>query len=297
MPPLVFAGEARRLKSLPGRCRRWPGLFCSRAATAPKVSRNSRPTMIRDTFRLILQMAVVLTFAGRQAGGESRANGRSVRQAKDRDDRDHWGCDFAVLSRRHDDRYISIRRNGRLTLSGCSRPMAGSAATLNLLRALAGQSDLHNIHRVDLLFVEGSPQGARYRELTDDQRGPDVHGGDRGHAAKPPGPASGGILHLSRSPAARVRGSVDAGRLHLRRLYDVSAHLLWIGERTRQRDGAHVEFLRGIRNPIGLKVGPTLEADELMALIEAVPIPDGEPARPRSTAGSAPTRSPRDCPA
>jgi 3-deoxy-7-phosphoheptulonate synthase len=60
--------------------------------------------------------------------------------------------------------------------------------------------------------------------------------------------------------------------------YDVSAHLLWIGERTRQRDGAHVEFMRGIRNPIGLKVGPTLEADELMALIEALN-PDGEAGR------------------
>ena len=145
---------------------------------------------------------------------------------------------------------------------------AQSASTLNLLRAFAGggYADLHNIHRWTLGFVEGSPQGARYRELTDKisealafmaaigvtpQSHPDLHRVEffTCHEA---------LLLGFEEAMTRVDSTTGDW-------YDVSAHLLWIGERTRQLDGAHVEFMRGINNPIGLKVGPTLEPDELIA--------------------------------
>jgi 3-deoxy-7-phosphoheptulonate synthase len=147
-----------------------------------------------------------------------------------------------------------------------------SAATLNLLRAFAGggYADLHNIHRWTLGFVDDSPQGARYRELSDKISETLLHGRHRRHARNPSGAAPGGVLHQPRGPAAGLRGGDDPRRFHLGDWYDTSAHLLWIGERTRQLDGAHVEFMRGIKNPIGLKVGPTLEPDDLLRLIDAL---------------------------
>ncbi|MDE2355646.1 MAG: 3-deoxy-7-phosphoheptulonate synthase, partial [Alphaproteobacteria bacterium] len=149
------------------------------------------------------------------------------------------------------------------------------------LRAFAGggYADLHNIHRWTLGFVDGSPQGARYRELSDKisealtfmqaigvtpQSHPDLSRVEffTGHEA----------LLLGYEEALTRVDSTSGD------WYDVSAHLIWIGERTRQLDGAHVEFCRGVKNPIGLKVGPTLEPDELIALIDALN-PEDEPGR------------------
>ena len=128
-----------------------------------------------------------------------------------------------------------------------------SASTLNLLRAFAGggYADLHNIHRWTLGFVEGSPQGARYRELTDKISEALAFMAAIGVTPDPSG------LHrvefftchealLLGYEQALTRVDSTSGDW-----YDVSAHLLWIGERTRQLDGAHVEFMRGIKNPIG----------------------------------------------
>ncbi|MGH6992497.1 MAG: 3-deoxy-7-phosphoheptulonate synthase, partial [Caulobacteraceae bacterium] len=144
-----------------------------------------------------------------------------------------------------------------------------AASTLNLLRAFAGggYADLHNIHRWTLGFVDGSPQGERYRELSDK-----ISESLDFMAAIGVTPESHPGLHrveFFTCHEALLLGFEEA----LTRVdsttgdwYDVSAHLLWVGERTRQLDGAHVEFLRGINNPVGLKVGPTLEADELLRL-------------------------------
>ena len=156
-----------------------------------------------------------------------------------------------------------------------------SAATLNLLRAFAGggYADLHNIHRWTLGFVEGSPQGARYRELTDK-----ISEALAFMAAIGVTPESRPELHrveVFTAHEALLLGFEEA----MTRVdsttgdwYDVSAHLLWIGERTRKLDGAHVEFARGIENPIGLKVGPTLAPDDLLRLVEALN-PAGVPGR------------------
>ncbi len=156
-----------------------------------------------------------------------------------------------------------------------------SAATLNLLRAFAGggYADLYNIHRWTLGFVEGSPQGARYAELSEKisealsfmaaigvtpESQPDLHRVEffTAHEAL-----------LLGYEEAMTRVDSTSGDW-----YDTSAHLLWIGERTRQLDHAHVEFMKGIKNPIGLKIGPTIEPDEMMRLIDALSL-ENEPGR------------------
>ena len=146
-----------------------------------------------------------------------------------------------------------------------------SAATLNLLRAFAqgGYADLHRVHAWNQDFVADSPQGERYRELADrltetldfmaacgldSDTTPQIRETEfyTSHEA----------LFLSYEQAlTRVDSTTDEW-------YDCSAHLVWLGDRTRQVDGAHAEFLRGIKNPIGMKCGPTLEPDDLLRLID-----------------------------
>ncbi len=280
MPPLVFAGEARRLKALLGEVAAGKAFLLQGGDCAESFKEFSADN-IRDTFRLILQMAVVLTFAG---GKPVVKVGRMAGQfAKPRSDPTETvggvtlpayrgdninGMEFEAVSRAPDPQRLL-------------KAYAQSSATLNLLRAFAGggYADLHNIHRWTLSFVEGSPQAARYRELTDK-----ISEALTFMAAIGVTPQSHQDLHrvefftchealLLGFEEAMTRIDSTSGDW-----YDVSAHLLWIGERTRQLDGAHVEFARGVNNPVGLKVGPTLEPDELMALIEALN-PANEPGR------------------
>ena len=280
MPPLVFAGEARRLKSLLGDVAAGKAFLLQGGDCAESFKEFSADN-IRDTFRLILQMAVVLTFAGgkpvvkvaRMAGQFAKPRSEPIETIDGvtlpsyRGDIVN-GMEFEPVARAPDPERL-IKAYGQ------------SAATLNLLRAFAGggYADLHNIHRWTLGFVEGSPQGARYSELSDKISEALTFMGAIGVT-----PESHPDLHrveVFTSHEALLLGFEEA----LTRVdsttgdwYDVSAHLLWIGERTRQLDGAHVEFMRGVRNPIGLKVGPTLEPDELLRLIDALN-PQGEPGR------------------
>jgi len=270
LPPLVFAGEARRLRSLladvaEGRA------FLLQGGDCAESFKEFAADNIRDTFRLILQMAVVLTFAG---GKPVVKVGRMAGQfAKPRSSATETQNGLTLPSYRGDN------INGMEFTPEARTPdperllkaYAQSAATLNLLRAFAGggYADLYNIHRWTLGFVNDSPQGARYRELSEKigealtfmaaigvnpDTHPDLHRVEffTAHEALLLGPEE-----------AMTRVDSTSGEW-----YDTSAHLLWIGERTRQLDGAHVEFFRGIKNPVGVKVGPTLEADELLRLAD-----------------------------
>ncbi|MBX3484016.1 class II 3-deoxy-7-phosphoheptulonate synthase [Phenylobacterium sp.] len=272
MPPLVFAGEARRLKAaladvVEGKA------FLLQGGDCAESFKEFAADNIRDTFRLILQMAVVLTFAGgkpvvkvgRMAGqfGKPRSSPvetiDGVELPSYRGDNIN-GMDFTPESRTPDPQRLI-------------QAYSQSAATLNLLRAFAGggYADLYNIHRWTLGFVADSPQGARYRELGDKiseslsfmealginaQTHPTIHQVDFFTSHE-------GLLLGYEEAMTRVDSTSGEW-------YDTSAHLLWIGERTRQLDGAHVEYFRGIRNPIGVKVGPTLEPDELLKLIDVL---------------------------
>jgi 3-deoxy-7-phosphoheptulonate synthase len=272
MPPLVFAGEARRLKSLLGDVSEGRA-FLLQGGDCAESFKEFHADNIRDTFRLMLQMAVVMTFAGgrpvvkvgRMAGQFAKPRSSAVETQGDltlpsyRGDIIN-GMEFDAESRTPDPQRL-LQAYGQ------------SAATLNLLRAFAGggYADLHNIHRWTLGFVAGSPQGAAYRALADKISetlsfmeaigvNPQSHTGLR-------------QVEFFTSHEALLLGVEEA----MTRIdstsgdwYDTSAHLVWIGERTRQLDGAHIEFARGIKNPVGLKVGPTLEGDDLSRLIDVL---------------------------
>lgn len=272
MPPLVFAGEARRLKSLLGDVAAGKA-FLLQGGDCAESFKEFAADNIRDTFRLILQMAVVLTFAGgkpvvklgRMAGQFAKPRSSPIETLNDvtlpsyRGDIIN-GMEFTAEARTPDPQRL---------LQAYSQ----SAATLNLLRAFAGggYADLYNIHRWTLGFVNDSPQGARYHELSEKisealtfmaaigvtpESQPDLHRVEffTAHEAL-----------LLGFEEAMTRVDSTSGEW-----YDTSAHLVWIGERTRQLDGAHVEYFRGIRNPIGVKCGPTMEPDDLLRLIDVL---------------------------
>ena len=272
MPPLVFAGEARRLKSLLGDVAAGKA-FLLQGGDCSESFKEFSANNIRDTFRLLLQMAVVLTFAGgkpvvklgRIAGQFAKPRSEPIETIDGvtlpsyRGDNIN-GMDFTAADRTPDPERLLRAYNQ-------------SASTLNLLRAFAGggYADLYTIHRWTLGFVDDSPLGARYRELTDK-----ISEALAFMAAVGVTPETHSEMHrveFFTSHEALLLGFEEA----MTRVdsttgdwYDTSAHLVWIGERTRQLDGAHIEYMRGIKNPIGLKVGPTLEPDELLRLIDAL---------------------------
>lgn len=239
------------------------------------------PDNIRDTFRVLLQMAVVLTFGaampvvkvGRMAGQFAKPRSEDT-ETKDgvtlptyRGDMVN-GPAFTSEDRIPDPERLAQAYNQ-------------SAATLNLLRAFAqgGFADLNKVQRWNLDFVEDSPQGERYHDLASRlQEALDFMGacGLTSDTTKAMRETSFFTSHealLLNYEEAMTRVDSLSGDW-----YDTSAHMLWIGERTRQLDGAHIEFLRGVSNPVGCKVGPTMEPDELIRLIDAMS-PDNEPGR------------------
>ncbi len=279
-PPLVFAGEARRLgealaEVAEGRAFLLQGGDC--AESFAEFHANN----IRDTFKVLLQMAVVLTFAGgcpvvkvgRMAGQFAKPRSTPTESQGGVELPSYRGdivnaLEFDAAARRPDP--------GRLL-----QAYNQSAATLNLLRAFAqgGFADLHKVHRWNLDFVTDSPAGGRYRELAgriEDALDFMAACGLTADVVPRIGETefytSHEALLLPYEQALTRQDSLTGD------WYDCSAHLLWIGDRTRQPDGAHVEFLRGVNNPIGLKCGPSLEPDQLLRLIEVLN-PENRPGR------------------
>ena len=280
MPPLVFAGEARRLKQLLGDVAEGRA-FLLQGGDCAESFKEFHADNIRDTFRLILQMAVVLTFAG---GKPVVKVGRMAGQfAKPRSSPTET-VDGVTLPSYRGDNINGMEFTPEQRTPDPQRLLqayAQASSTLNLLRAFAGggYADLYNIHRWTLGFVNDSPQGARYRELSEKisealtfmaavgvtpETAPDLKRVEffTAHEAL-----------LLGFEEAMTRIDSTSGDW-----YDTSAHMVWIGERTRQLDGAHVEYFRGIRNPIGCKVGPTMEPDEVLRLIDVLN-PKNEPGR------------------
>ena len=271
-PPLVFAGEARNLTTRLGEVAAGRAFLLQAGDCAESFDALSADN-IRDKLRVILQMAVVLTYS---AGVPVVKVGRIAGQfAKPRSSPTEVVRDETLPSfRGHMVNDISFSASARV--ADANRLLTAyhaSAATLNLLRSFTkgGFADLGLVHSWNQEFVASSPAGRRYEEL------------------------AGGIDAALRFMAACGIGSSDDVRLNtvefftshealilpyeeaLTRTdsltgdpYDCSAHMLWVGERTRQLDGAHVEFLRGVRNPLGCKVGPTAEIPDVLDLCEAL---------------------------
>ncbi len=270
MPPLVFAGEARNLTESLAAVTEQRGFVLQAGDCAESFDAFSADA-IRDKLKVILQMAVVLTYGsgvptvkiGRIAG--QFAKPRSV--ATERRDgvelpsfRGDMVNDFAfdADARRPDpDRLV--------------RAYHQSASTLNLLRAFAkgGFADLSRVHAWNLEYVDASPEGRRYDALANE-----IDRALRFMAACGIDLASEHQLHevdFYTSHEALILGYEEAltRRDSLTdRWYDCSAHLVWAGDRTRQVSGAHLEFLSGIGNPVGVKLGPTATADEVVAICD-----------------------------
>jgi 3-deoxy-7-phosphoheptulonate synthase len=279
-PPLVFAGEARNLKAALSQVAQGKAFMLQGGDCAESFA-EFHADNIRDMFRVLLQMAVVLTFA---AGMPVVKVGRIAGQfAKPRSDDTETRGGVTLPSYRGDN-INGIEFTPESRIPDPQRLMQGyaqSAATLNLLRAFAsgGYADLHNVHRWMLGFIAGSPASEQYKGLA--QRISETLDFMAACGITPESVPQLRSTDFYTSHEALFLGYEQA----LTRVdstsgdwYDTSAHLLWIGDRTRREDGAHVEFCRGIKNPLGLKCGPTMGEDELVKLA-AVLNPENKPGR------------------
>ena len=279
-PPLVFAGEARKLKRALAKVSAGEAFLLQGGDCAESFNEHSADN-IRDFFRVFLQMAVVMTFAGsspvvkvgRIAGQFAKPRSAPTEKKGDIELPSYRGdivngIDFTAEARIPDPRrQLEAYRQ--------------SAATLNLLRAFAtgGYANLENAHRWMLGFVKDSPQSDRYQELAD--RITETLGFMRAIGLDPESHPELRQTDIYTSHEALLLGYEQA----LTRVdsttgdhYDTSGHMIWIGDRTRQPDHAHIEFCRGVKNPIGLKCGPTLKPDEMLRLIDMLN-PTNEPGR------------------
>jgi 3-deoxy-7-phosphoheptulonate synthase len=269
-PPLVFAGEARNLKKELARVAAGDAFLLQGGDCAESFAEHGANN-IRDFFRVFLQMAVVLTYAaalpvvkvGRVAGqfAKPRTSPTEKRDGKElpvyRGDIVN-GTEFTPEARIPDPRrQVEAYRQ--------------SAATLNLLRAFAtgGYANLSNAHQWMLSFVKDSPQSKRYQDLANQIT--EALGFMRACGVDPELHPELRITDFFTSHEALLLGYEQA----LTRVdsttgdwYCCSGHMVWIGDRTRQADHAHVEFCRGIKNPLGLKTGPSQKPDELLRLID-----------------------------
>lgn len=279
-PPLVFAEETRQLYKQLGDVALGNGFLLQGGDCAESFDDFNAPK-IRDTFKVILQMAIVLTFAGRcpvtkvarMAGQYAKPRSANTETINGielpcyRGDIVN-GIEFTAQARQPDP--------NRLTDA-----YFRSASTLNLLRAFAqgGLADLHQVNRWNMAFLENNPLKSRYQDIAN--RIQDTLGFMDVIGINKESNAALNETSLYTSHEALLLNYEQA----LTRIdtltdkpYNCSAHMLWIGERTRQLDHAHVEFFSGINNPIGVKIGPTMQEDELIRLIDTLN-PNNTPGR------------------
>ena len=279
-PPLVFAGEARKLKQMLGKVANGEAFLLQGGDCAESFAEHSADN-IRDFFRVFLQMAVVTTFA---AALPVVKVGRIAGQfAKPRSAPEETVGGVSLPSYRGDI-INDIAFEAAARAPDPARQLDAyrqSAATLNLLRAFAtgGYANLENAHQWMLSFIKDSPQSARYQELAD--RITETLGFMRAIGLDPESHQELRQTDFYTSHEALLLGFEQA----LTRIdsttgdyYATSGHMIWVGDRTRQPDHAHIEYARGVKNPVGLKCGPTLGADGLLRLIDILN-PANEPGR------------------
>ena len=279
-PPLVFAGEARVLKRQLAKVAEGEA-FLLQGGDCAESFREFHPDNIRDTFRVLLQMAVVLTFG---AACPVVKVGRLAGQfAKPRSD-DTETIDGVELPSYRGDIINGIDFIDEKRAPDPERMVQAynqSASTLNLLRAFAqgGFADLHRVHQWNMGFVADDKIGERYKDMAerlDESLNFMAACGLMSETAPQLRETEFYTSHealLLRYEEAMTRIDSLTGEW-----YDTSAHMLWVGERTRQLENAHLEFLSGIGNPIGAKIGPTTEPDYLIQLIDRLN-PENEPGR------------------
>jgi len=282
MPPLVFAGEAQSLKRQLGEVAEGRAFLLQGGDCAESFAEFSANN-IRDSFKVILQMAVVLTFGasmpvvkvGRVAGQFAKPRSSPIEAVDGIELPSYRGDMINAMPFTEKDRVPDPKR--------LLRVYEQSAATLNLLRAFAqgGLADLTKVHSWVTEFLSGTPQADRFQELAgrieeslNFMRACGITPETARPLAETDFYTSHESLLLNYEEALTRRDTITDEK----DWYATSAHMIWIGDRTRQPDGAHVEYMRGIANPIGLKCGPSLDPDELVRLIETLN-PDNVPGR------------------
>src|SRR3990167_6659813 len=279
-PPLGFAGEARKLKKSLASVAAGESFLLQGGDCAESFAEH-HPDNIRDFFRVFLQMAVVLTYAGQMP--VIKVGRIAGNFAKPRTLPTEKIGDVELMSYRGDNiNGIEFTPEARTPdPSRIESSYRQAAATLNLLRAFAqgGYANLEHVHQWMLGFVKDSPQGHRYQELADrisesmsfmracgidSETTPQLRSTDffTSHEA---------LLLGFEQAMTRVDSTTGDW-------YATSGHMLWVGDRTRQPDHAHVEFCRGVKNPVGLKCGPTTTPEGLLELIDILN-PDNEPGK------------------
>ncbi len=270
-PPLVFAGEARSLKSKLAKVSNGEAFLLQGGDCAESFA-DFHPDNIKNTFKVILQMAVVLTFG---ASCPVVKVGRIAGQFAKPRSSDKETINGVELESYKGDIINGIGFTEKERVPDPSRLIQAynqSASTLNLLRAFSqgGYANLNKIHQWNLNFVEGE-KADKFSEIAD--RIDECLG-----FMKACGITDGNVRQINETEfftsheallldyeEALTRIDSTTGNW-----YDVSAHMLWVGDRTRQLDGAHIEFVRGIENPIGIKVGPTSNAEELVKILDYI---------------------------
>ena len=269
-PPLVFAGEARSLKAKLAQVAQGEAFLLQGGDCAESFAEHGADN-IRDFFRVFLQMAVVLTFAGgvpvvklgRVAGQFAKPRSSGTEEVNGKSLPSYRGdivnaTEFTEAARTPDpQRMLMAYRQ--------------SAATLNLLRAFAqgGYANLEHVHRWTLGFLKDSPAGHRYADVAEHIA--ELLRFMRACGITPENTPQLRTSNFYTSHEALLLGYEQA----MTRIdsttgdwYATSGHFLWIGDRTRQLDHAHVDYLRGIKNPIGVKIGPSMSPDEMLKLID-----------------------------
>ncbi len=279
-PPLVFAGEARELKSRLAEVAEGKAFLLQGGDCAESFAEHHGDN-IRDFFRVFLQMAAVLTFAGsspvikvgRIAGQFAKPRSSPVEKKGDVELPSYRGDIINGSEFTEDARIPNPERQ--------LKAYRQSAATLNLIRAFAqgGYADLERVHQWTLGFVKDSSQGHRYRQIADRiseaidfMRACGVTADTTPQLRSTQFHTSHEALLLGYEESLARRDSTSGD------WYATSGHMIWIGDRTRQPDHAHIEFARGVKNPIGLKCGPSMEPDGLLQLLDVLD-PNNEPGR------------------
>ncbi len=269
-PPLIFAGEARNLKAKLAKVSKGEA-FLLQGGDCAESFNTFNAGNIQNLYKLILQMAVIMTFSGEKPVVKV---GRLAGQFAKPRSSDFETIDGVSLPSYRGDIVNDIGFNKSSRMPDPKKLLQAynqSSATLNLVRAFSrgGFADLNEVHRWNLSFIKNNPIGLKYEELSDKisksmkfiescginaQNTPQLHQTTlyTSHEA----------LLLNYEEALTRKDSITGD------WYDCSAHMLWIGDRTRDLNEAHIEFFRGIKNPIGCKVGPSMKEDELIKLID-----------------------------
>ncbi len=273
-PPLVFAGEANQMKRQLAMVAEGKAFLLQGGDCAESFA-EFHPDNIRDTFRVLMQMAVVLTYGaslpvvkvGRMAGQFCKPRSSPTETQN--------GVELPIY---RGDMVNGIEFDSEARVPNPDRLIQGyaqSAATLNLLRAFAqgGFADLHKVQGWTLDFIAGTEQAAKYSEMAERisdalafMEACGITGDKIAEVSQTQFYTSHEGLLLPYEEALTREDTIT----RVGGWYDTSAHMIWIGDRTRQPDGAHIEFCKGIANPLGIKVGPSMEADELIGLIDTL---------------------------